>query len=687
MVSQMTSEPLAQVQAKSERVLCEADRIVQRQPDSMRVDNETTEGGKENGGPNGTQSEQKLRSGAPPTMSPEQMDQLYQNCIKLASENKISQKNTWGLRLIDHLSDLVKPSVEGGRPTTNFQRASCTLDAGIKIYSYRVDSVHNEAFKVLSGLHHNGGGTAAPDDDDGGPGEEGVEGSSGGGKRSSGPVGSSDPEATLESCTDAINIKKFDLAFAIDPLFQKTSAQFDAGGASGLLLNNLSVYNGCEIVFDSAEVPQAALDRKIPPVEDVQVDIGLLPPHVLSQARLPPQHPAMTPALTDMLRLLGEEPSADAESDATRLVSDILSDLSLAGPSGTTPASPEAFGSDFKCDHGALQDGGFSDDGRAYDDDEAANSWEGSGGDHGSVPPSGSFAAAASAGGSSDGIGADALHWLMDISHMGNSSPVTHGASWAGAAHWKYNRVPQSTENTAELKPKASARKKKAAATLDFENLPDLPEGALAVTSCRTRLAKLTRKDTLLPKDIHYEAARLSQLFLRPSDRLTRAAAAARTARRSTSAPLYDDSYGGYDNDGGGCCDGGDDGQDDGWPALKQSLLPEPPRVATLSVPYALTATQVDMKALKQSLWSAIRGARALQGGSPQPLPFGDLVANVSGVTQSGTPTAREARSEAVVLGVSVHLCFICLLHLANEHSLALADSADLATLTVMLPT
>ncbi len=72
------------------------------------------------------------------------MDQLYQSCIKLASENKISQKNTWSLGLIDHLSDLVKPSGPEGAGGTNFQRASCTLEAGIKIYSHRVDSVHSE---------------------------------------------------------------------------------------------------------------------------------------------------------------------------------------------------------------------------------------------------------------------------------------------------------------------------------------------------------------------------------------------------------------------------------------------------------------------------------------------------------------------------------------------------------------
>ena len=58
---------------------------------------------------------------------PVQVAELYKNCIKLASENKISAKNTWSLPLIDHMSDLVKPSA-AERDQTNFQRASCTLE-------------------------------------------------------------------------------------------------------------------------------------------------------------------------------------------------------------------------------------------------------------------------------------------------------------------------------------------------------------------------------------------------------------------------------------------------------------------------------------------------------------------------------------------------------------------------------
>lgn len=45
------------------------------------------------------------------------------------------------------------------------------------------------------------------------------------------------------------------MAFTVDPLYHQTSAQFDEGGAKGLLLNNLGVYGGCRVLFDSFESP------------------------------------------------------------------------------------------------------------------------------------------------------------------------------------------------------------------------------------------------------------------------------------------------------------------------------------------------------------------------------------------------------------------------------------------------
>jgi len=50
----------------------------------------------------------------------------------------------------------VQQTTNGDVSMTNFQVASCTLDASVKIYSCRVDSVHNETFKVLGGLSRTG---------------------------------------------------------------------------------------------------------------------------------------------------------------------------------------------------------------------------------------------------------------------------------------------------------------------------------------------------------------------------------------------------------------------------------------------------------------------------------------------------------------------------------------------------
>lgn len=39
---------------------------------------------------------------------------------------------------------------------TDFQKASCTLDASVKIYSYRVDDVWSSSYRVLENLNRTG---------------------------------------------------------------------------------------------------------------------------------------------------------------------------------------------------------------------------------------------------------------------------------------------------------------------------------------------------------------------------------------------------------------------------------------------------------------------------------------------------------------------------------------------------
>ena len=59
--------------------------------------------------------------------------------------------------------------------------------------------------------------------------------------------------ATLEANAEALNLKELEYQVSADPLFQKTSASFDEGGAKGMLLNHLAVQSGCQIVFDSSD--------------------------------------------------------------------------------------------------------------------------------------------------------------------------------------------------------------------------------------------------------------------------------------------------------------------------------------------------------------------------------------------------------------------------------------------------
>ncbi|KAI7986908.1 Condensin complex subunit 2 [Camellia lanceoleosa] len=112
------------------------------------------------------------------------MDNSYLRDDLVVGTDKINQKNTWELSLIDHLCDIIEVEDEDDMET-NFQKASCTLEAGVKIYSMRVDSVHSEAYKVLGGITRVG--------------------------KQNEPV-----------------------AFAVDPFYHQTSAQFDEGGAKGL---------------------------------------------------------------------------------------------------------------------------------------------------------------------------------------------------------------------------------------------------------------------------------------------------------------------------------------------------------------------------------------------------------------------------------------------------------------------
>jgi condensin complex subunit 2 len=111
-----------------------------------------------------------------------ELHEMYQTAIRLNAENKINTTNSWNLNIIDQMDSILSfnddnsdnmpvdntsnDAIDDGNGITsttsaksgiggrvNFTKASCTLDASVKIYSYRVDDVHLTSYKVLANLN------------------------------------------------------------------------------------------------------------------------------------------------------------------------------------------------------------------------------------------------------------------------------------------------------------------------------------------------------------------------------------------------------------------------------------------------------------------------------------------------------------------------------------------------------
>ncbi|XP_014238923.1 condensin complex subunit 2-like [Trichogramma pretiosum] len=68
------------------------------------------------------------------------------SCLKLNAENKITDKNAFGLQLIDLFAFVLRKQEPHNM---NLQMASACLDVSGKIYAYRVDKVHSDLLKVV----------------------------------------------------------------------------------------------------------------------------------------------------------------------------------------------------------------------------------------------------------------------------------------------------------------------------------------------------------------------------------------------------------------------------------------------------------------------------------------------------------------------------------------------------------
>ncbi|KAE8268170.1 hypothetical protein A4X09_0g4161 [Tilletia walkeri] len=207
----------------------------------------------------------------------------FEEWMKMATDNKINSTNTWSFALIDYFHDMSLLRSDSGDGTINFQKASCTLDGCVKVWTSRVDSVVVETGRLLSGLQDD----VRPgrrDDDGEGDGEGGSDDDmaddldgdgdgNGGGARGKGKKKRNNKETTLAKHFSQIKAKNFDLEFTVDPLFKKTSADFDEGGAGGLLMNHLGVDRRMRVVFDASDVAGVDEEEEEEENEGMQPDL------------------------------------------------------------------------------------------------------------------------------------------------------------------------------------------------------------------------------------------------------------------------------------------------------------------------------------------------------------------------------------------------------------------------------
>jgi condensin complex subunit 2 len=89
-----------------------------------------------------------------PLMSQAELHQNYEAWMRIAADNKINTNNSWSVQLIDYFHELSLMRDEDGGEI-NFQKASCTLDGCVKVYTTRVDAVASETNRLLTGLSDN----------------------------------------------------------------------------------------------------------------------------------------------------------------------------------------------------------------------------------------------------------------------------------------------------------------------------------------------------------------------------------------------------------------------------------------------------------------------------------------------------------------------------------------------------
>ncbi|KAJ8515716.1 hypothetical protein ONZ45_g6881 [Pleurotus djamor] len=602
----------------------------------------------------------------------------YEEWMKLATDNKINAANSWKFMLIDYFHDmsLLRNTDDN---SINFQRASCTLDGCVKVWTSRVDSVGTETGKLLSNLANEG--QIDEEDEEGEPGPDGE------------PVKkkkkTSRPEATLAKTAQQLKCKKPDLDFAVDPLFKKTCADFDEGGAQGLLMNHLSLGLGSRgalrVIFDASDsmgVEEEELAEE--PVDEIDLSAlrskHLPVPRTPEAYKLPPlaflpdadilEDKEIAPSLADFS--FSKSTGFDIDTSLFQDDSQDGDDDDFAAPDrfgdGGMDLDGEAPGAeDFFQGPQAINDDYYPAEGDDYGGDNASNGSVGPEGSQGAapyvpfdprkVPNQRDLVMAMTEG---DGEGG-----MMDYFDQ------NFNKNWAGPEHWKMRKVIRRGDADANGKTTKARREKKEAFKIDFlapaeKSIAALTKELFAPAVGRAGInlpghgpkkgkkkskEGTKRDDHRLPDDMHFSSTQLVTLFLKPKFALKMRGRRVKYNQDNGEVDQNTWAQGARDGDGGEDIDqnplpfntqffGDDDdgpgfGDDDGFDAGigsfagaevdmdgEQDLLAatqgQSRRVKPEFVKYAKRAKRVDVKKLKENIWKGLDIVTSTTGDADQ---------------------------------------------------------------------
>ena len=361
-----------------------------------------------------------------------------------------------------------------------------------------------------------------------------------------------------------------ELEFSVDPLFKKASADFDEGGAKGLLLNHLTIDSNGRIVFDSSD---EAEDATAEVESGKQSDIGetatdLSSGDVEGEAKVGHVNiPALAAKFFPDLTLLDEQDICPSLRNFD--LGDAAGSSSipfLKAPDDWRQEKQEPQSGGLGDQTGIFLDGdnvaGFEDDadGVLGGFDEDGNAGFGEGGEawakniaiesHTTVINVDSYQDKGD--GHIEGIRINdfdsrdnqfapkLLHRNLEGGHVDILSYFDNALqkNWAGPEHWRIRRI----KDTNKPQAPAAKRKEKEPFLIKFEAPLDpgiaeslyTPASSNAAISIPKALWK-SKTRNLLPDDKHFNSTQLLRLFLKPKARMgsrRKALGTARSARQ-----------------------------------------------------------------------------------------------------------------------------------------------------------